>query len=120
MGDVNFNKTLIHSCDVQAPSLSRDGGERQLSYGTAATLECRYVPFSERWSDERRSRQVYREHHLLLRPGAAIGRKYRVSNIRLTGAGTVVDAGPFIVTEILTMGDGRSIHHVEAEMERSD
>ena len=117
--DPYFERSLIHECDVAAPGTHRVGGEVQVTYGTDATISCRHVPYTERWTDEGRSRQIYRRHRLLLAPDAEIGRKYRVRNIKVSN-GVPIDDGPFIVTETLKMGDGQGVHHIEVEMERSE
>ena len=120
MSDPYFNSTLIHECDVAAPTTSRDGGEVQVGYGTATTLPCRFAAFQERWADEAQTRQVFRQHHLMMKPGAAIDRRYRVSNIKLATDGTVIDSGPFIVVEVLKASDGQSLHHIQVELERAE
>lgn len=120
MGDPYFNRTLIHECDVAAPTQTRDGGEVQIGYGTPQTIACRFSAFVERWSNESASRQIYREHNLMVKPDAPIDRRYRVENVRDASDGTVIAAGPFIVTEVLVASDGHSVHHKQVEMERSD
>jgi len=122
MADPYFNRTLIHECDVEPPQTNRVGGEVQVTYGSAVTLSCRYVPYNERWADEGRSRQIYRQHRLMLKPdaGGNIDRNYRVSNIKVASNGNSIDAGKFLVTEVLKMGDGVGLHHIEVEMERAD
>lgn len=120
MADAHYKRTLIHQCDVAAPQTSRSGGEVQVTYGTASTLRCRYVPYSERWASEGQSRQIERQHHLMMMPDAEIGVRYQVSNIKIASSGASIDAGPFLVTEVLKLGDGQGLHHIEAELERSD
>lgn len=119
MGDPYFNRVLIHQCDVAAPTTSRSGGEVQVTYGSADTLDCRFAAYSERWADERESRQVQQRHRLMMKPGASIDLRYQVSNIKLKSDGTVVESGPFLVVEILRAADGRSQHHIQVELERS-
>lgn len=114
-----LHRRLIHTCDVAAPETTRDGGEVQVGYGDDTTIVCRFSAFNERWVAERRSRQTFRQHRLMLKADAAIDRRYRVRNIR-DSDGNVIDAGPFVVTEKLIMSDGRSTHHLQVEMERSD
>lgn len=116
---MSYRQLLIHQCDIAAPTTSRDGGELEVGYGTATTVNCRYVPQTEHWSAEARSRMVTREHKLMLETGITIDRRYQVTNITVKRTGEVIDAGPFIVTEVLHMGGRLKTHHIEAVMERS-
>jgi hypothetical protein len=120
MTDPYFERTLIHECDVAAPQISRSNAERQVSYGTASTIACRFYALSERWANEARGRQITREHRMMLKPDAAIGRRYQVTNIKIASSGTSIDSGPYVITRIEKYGDGQGLHHIEVEMERTE
>jgi len=117
--DPHFARTLIHTIDVASPETERDGGELITSYGDTVAVQARFVPFTERWSSRRNSWDIKRQHRLLLRSDADVSVRDQVTNIRITSSGIVIDAGPFTVTQVLAMGDGKGLHHLEAEMERS-
>lgn len=116
---MSFKSLLIHNCEIAAPVTARDGGELEVTYPNSITVRCRYVPQTEHWSQESNSRIVTREHMLMLETGATIDRRYQVSNITLRYDDSVVDAGPFVVTEVLNMGGRLELHHIEATMERA-
>ena len=116
---MTYRSLLIHQCDVAAPVETRDGGELEITYPTSTTVNCRYVPQTEYWSSESRSRIVEREHKLMLEAGITIDRRYQVANITVKHTGVVIDAGPFVITEVLHMGGRRKTHHIEAVMEKS-
>ena len=117
---MSFKSLLIHQCEIAAPTTTRDGGELVVSYGATTTVNCRFVAQTEHWSAEAGSRLVKREHKLMLEANTTIDRRYRVTNITVKYNGEVVDAGPFLVNEVLIMGNRLRTHHKEVVMERSE
>jgi hypothetical protein len=118
MTNPHYLKMLIHTCELAAPTTTREGGELVVGYADPVTVRCRFAVRSENWADASNSRAIAQRHYLMLTEDAPVDRRYRVTNIKVRISGRVVDPGPFTITEVLTLGNARDVNHLEADIER--
>ncbi len=119
MGDIHFQKTLIHRCDIERKvDIQSESGELIPTWTSIDTQRpCRYVEKLERIAQESLGFPMELEHLLLMNNGEDVQVDDQILNIVQDDCTTVVDAGPFTIEQLLIRRTG-SAHHISMELER--
>ena len=120
MASIHFQRHLIHTCEVWRGSASQSvsDGEVTFSYALAGTYPCRYVERRENIARESVGFPMRETTRILFNTGVDIREEDQVRAVKLTADGSVVEAGPLTVEELLKRSQTPGRHHISVKMER--
>lgn len=118
MAGIHFRRNLIHTANVLRTTQSQStSGELVDSWATAGSIRCRLVQKQEGIAVESLSLQMREVPRLLCDAGEDVIEEDRISNVTLRSDGSVIDAGPFRIEELLTRSSTTN-HHMSMRLER--
>ncbi len=118
MADIHFKRQLIHAANVLRTTPSQSGsGELIDSWTTSGSINCRLVQKQEAIAIESLSLQMREVPRLLCDTGEDVIEEDRIADVTLRSDGSVIDAGPFNIEELLTRSSTTN-HHMSLRLER--
>lgn len=128
MGSIHYQRTLIHTCQIQRRTQARnDIGELYPQWDNAAgswavapggtAVACRYVEKQERINDRNTGFPMLLEHWLMLNDGVDVIEEDRITDISLNG--TALGVGTFSIDAVLKRNTGKA-HHIRLALEQVD
>jgi len=124
----NFKKLLIHVCDIRRnstePPPKSGSGEPTPNWSSQPAahedVRLRFVEKSETIANRAEGFPVVKRHLALFPTGTDVLVTDVIDNVRLLADGSVVDAGPFRITNVYRRNAKREGHHMSATLERAE